>query len=154
MTKVNQIYLAAVIWGIISSIISVIMVEDHSLGVPTVLTIVMDVVAALIILLAGRRGKRQGARPAGVGIITGLLYGVVSGWPTLLVHLTRAEFIRTLRTHHLPVTNVGPALQFANSVGTHLAQWAGAAIVGLLLGLILGTIGGVITRNPASAMDV
>ncbi len=154
VTKVNRIYLITLVWGVIAALIK-FLIGGHRVGMPIVVSIILDVIVLGILLFAGRAAKQQGARPVGVGAIAGLIYGIVSGWPSLLIHLTRAQLLASLHARHVnPTLAIGTLLKAANSPAAHIASWAASAGVGVIMGLIVGAIGGLTTKNPSAPADV
>ena len=151
---VKRLYLAALVWGIISVIVSFIIMAGHHVSVPVLLQIVFDLVTAAIIFLAGRAAKQQGAKPVGAGVVSGLIFGVVSGWPAFFAHVTRSELTRSLHGRHLSPAQFDAGLTYANSPVAHIVTWVGLIVVTVVLGLVLGAIGGATAKNRSVAEDV
>lgn len=154
MTKVLRIYLGVVIWGIVSVAAALISVAANRMAVPTVWRVIADGITVGILFLAGRAAKQQGAKPVGVGLLTGLLYGLVSGWVGFFVHVTRSVVMQRMKGHHLTSAEVNTALHFANSTAIHIVTWVGAIVVSGILGLIFGAIGGATAKGPSASQDV
>jgi hypothetical protein len=154
MRRVSHWYGLMAIWALVGSAVSAVVILHHGLGLPGAGQVVADVVSAAILLGVGRAAKRQGARPAGAGGVAGLIYGIVSGWPVFLTHLTRADVLRRLHGRTLPAGTLRLAVQAANSPAAHVVTWLTVIVVGLVAGLVLGSVGGLLSRRPSSALDV
>jgi hypothetical protein len=154
MHRVSHWYGLMAIWALVGSVVSAIVILHHGLGLPAAGQVVADIVSAAILVGAGRAAKRQGARPAGSGAVAGLIYGIISGWPAILTHLTRADVLRQLHGRTLPAGTLRLAVQAANSPAAHAVAWLTAIVVGLVAGLVLGSVGGLLSQRPSSALDV
>jgi hypothetical protein len=139
---VPRIYFVAGGWGIVAALVAA-----HLSHVPG---LTFDVVTAVILFVAGRAAKQQALGPWKVGALAGAIYGVLSGWPALLVHVTRAQLLHSTPAQlrgQLTPAEVTRALQVVNSPLTHVISWLGAVVVGVVLGLVLGAIGGMTVKG-------
>lgn len=153
MTKVTKLYFVATVWGLIYAGIDLV-VSHHTASISIYARVLLFAVTGVILLLAGRFAKQMGAKPARVGMLTGIIFGIFSGWSSFGRHITRSELVRSLQSRHLSTANVAQMLQSSNSAVGHVVSWAGAIIGGLVLGLILGVIGGITTKIPSEVADV
>lgn len=154
MKRVSFWYLAALVWGVISAVISLLALAEHHVGVPLGIRVLLDVIPAAIIFMAGRAAKRQGAKPVGAGVVAGIVFGLTSGWGAMFAHVTRAELIRTLHGRTVTSAEMDAALKYANSAAVHIVSWGATLFVGVLMGLILGAIGGATAQPPSATQDV
>ncbi len=154
MKKVSHWYLIIVCWGAVTAGVSLVVLTAHRPSMPLIVRALLDLITAGLVFWAGRVAKQQGAKPAGVGAIAGLVFGVVSGWPVLFLHVTRAQIVQSLHGRPVPATELATILKYANSPAAHMGSWGSAVIVGLILGLILGAIGGTTAKHPSAALDV
>lgn len=154
MTKVLRMYLVAVVWGLVSVGVTLMSVSAHRIGVSAVWQIILDVITAAIIFMAGRAAKQQGAKPVGVGVITGLLFGLVSGWAGFLVHVSRSAIVKGLHGLHLSPAQMNLEVHVANSAAAHLGSWVAVLVVSVIMGLIFGAIGGATAKSPSATQDV
>ncbi len=154
MKKISHWYLVALVWGVLSAILSLVVLKGQHVGVPLVLRVVLDLVTVAIVFLAGRKAKQQGAKPVGVGAVIGLIFGVVSGWPVFFVRVTRAQLVHSLHGRAVSPVVLAATLKYSNSAIGHIVSWLAVLIVSVLLSLIGGAIGGATVRNRTSADDV
>ena len=156
MTKVNRTYLFSIGWGLVSGLTALIIRDmGQRAKLPTVLSIILDVVALGILFWAGRAAKQQNAKPVGVGVVAGLLYSLFYGWSLFFGHVTRAEIIAQLHRH--PTTaavSINSLVKVANSPLIHVGAWIVLTIVWVIAGVALGVIGGLTTKNPYNPKDV
>jgi hypothetical protein len=154
MTKVLRVYLAALVWGFVSIGLAWISIHQDHGTVSAVWQIIFDVITAAIIFMGGRAAKQENAKPVGVGVLTGLIFSVISGWSAFLVHVSRSTLMRSLHGKHLSTSEMNTALHFANSTAVHVGSWIGIIVVSTILGLIFGAVGGAVTKRPSRVLDV
>jgi membrane protease YdiL (CAAX protease family) len=150
--NVNRFYAFAAVWGLVDAVGVITFIGKGRSGGTTAVGIVVELVAAAIVFMAGRQAKRDGGRPWRVGAIAGLLFGLFAGWSAFLIHITRQELVS--RAHNLTPSQISLALKAANSPVAHVGAWVVAMIEGLILGIILGWIGGMTGRSPTQNQDV
>ena len=153
MTKVQHVYLGALVWGLVSVGVALVTLAAR-ITIPAVWPVIVDVITAAIIFMGGRAAKQQGAKPVGVGVLTGLLFGLVSGWVGFVVHVSRSALLQCLHGLHLTSTEVSTELHVANSAAANLGAWVAALVVSVIMGLIFGAIGGATTKSPSAPQDV
>ncbi|MCY0886137.1 MAG: hypothetical protein OWV35_09690 [Firmicutes bacterium] len=122
-----------------------------------VVSVIADLLAAVIVVLAGRELRRHAGHFALAGGGLGVVYAALASWPIWLVHLNRAQ-VRALlisRVHATPSdVLVTRTMHLLNAPAAHGLSYVGTLLVGFLIGLILGAVGGWTTRpgEPSRAV--
>lgn len=117
-------------------------------------SIILEIVGAVVLFFAGRSAKLQNVRPVKVGAIMGVIYGVLSGVSVFFQTITRSQMLKQLNAIHsnspMPPGTVSNALKTANSPVVHLISFIAVIVVSVLGGLIISAIGGAMTKtnNP------
>ncbi len=120
---------------------------QQSTGSSSIIRDIIDVLAIFITFMAGRRAKSQGRRYVGVGALIGGLYGGLSGASRFFITVTRAEFLSKFHGKTPPAHLVSESLRIANSPTLHAVEFLGSLIGGVVLGLIIGTLGSITTKR-------
>lgn len=154
MKKISHWYLVALVWGVLSALLSLVILRGHPIGIPLPLRMLLDLFTVAIVFLAGRTAKQQGAKPVGVGVVIGLIFGVVSGWPVFFLHVTRAQLVHGMHGRAVLPTTLDATLKYSNSSTGHIVSWFAVLVVSVILSLIGGAIGGATVRNRSTADDV
>ncbi|MCL4493407.1 MAG: hypothetical protein M1294_01155 [Firmicutes bacterium] len=152
-TIIFRMYLITAAWAILVAVIHVVIIEEHSVE-PIVLSTALTLGVAVIVFLSGRTAKIQGGSSWRVGAVAGGIYGLLSGWPVLLIHVTRAQLVAELHGRSLTPSEISLSLHMANSPIIHLLAWLSSVVIGLVLGLIVGALGGVTAKRPGSTLDI
>ncbi len=112
--------------------------------------IIIEVLGAVVLAIAGRSAKIQNIKPIKVGATMGLIYGVLAGISVFFKTITRAQMLQQLKALHsnapTPKGAITNALHTANSPIVHLVSFVVAVVVAVLIGVIITAIAGAATR--------
>ncbi len=150
---VFRMYLVAAVWALIGAVINLVIMRGSG-SEPPGLAIALDLGMAIIVFFTGRLAKTQNASPWRTGSISGGIYGLLSAWPTLFVHVTRAQLLARLKGRPLSPSEVSLSLRIANSPAAHWLIWLVSVVFGLILGLIIGGLGGATVKRVGSSLDI
>ena len=116
--------------------------------------IIIEILGAAVLFIAGRSAKIQNIKPIKVGAIMGIIYGVLAGISVFFKTITRAQMLQQLKALHsntpTPKGAITNALHTANSPVVHLVSFVAIIVTSILGGLIISVIGGAITKTDNS----
>ena len=140
----------AVVLGVAALLLAAIGGANTNLhGTVSIVIIILDVLALVVALFAGRAAKRSGGRPLWKGALMGAIYGFLFSIGSFFVTITPAEFEQQMQKAGQTVSSaqVAQAVSIGNSPLVHVLGIVASLIMYGVLGLIAGLIGGVTTRR-------
>ena len=150
MQSGRKFIIFAVALGVAAMLLTAIGGANATLhGLVSIVIIILDVLALVAALFAGRAAKRSGGRPLWKGALVGAIYGFLSSIGIFFVTVTAAQIDQQLRRVGTAVSSTVVAQEVAigNSPIMHILEIVAALIVYGVLGLIVGLIGGATTRR-------
>ena len=116
--------------------------------------IIIEILGAAVLFIAGRSAKTQHIKPAKVGAIMGIIYGILAGISVFFKTITRAQMLQQLKALHsnapIPHGTISNAINTANSPVVHLVSFVAIIVASILGGLIISVIGGAMTKTHNS----